>query len=414
MSRSREETQLLSDGGVEERKKGGEDSADGAIGKLEKLLTAGSVADIYDKRFNPKKETYSARFSARTPIGERRVIDGVVAKAVPAIHSDKQEWEKDAKRKWEEEDKTRFSEVKPHQASIFDFGCGDGRTLPLFQKFAEGLSRQGSTLRIKAYDISVEGINAYERRLKAAGFKQMDERVLTAIYDDPEPTYLTKHGVFRKDNLEVELLSGAPTTTPEQLREDVGVVDVTTVLFGSLSHVFPSGSRDDFLRMMVEITKSHIAMTVPGKALFLENQRSTQLFKAALGLGDGEMFYHPEGLPDKFLLPYALYDANSLRGHLGRAGAGEADISISAYKFRPPVASKHRSIDILDNAAALALSKLMESFPRVAAALSDKVTRVVYYGAVTEGRAKDGIRGEGDGAAAASGAKKRGGGDGRG
>lgn len=385
MSKKEERVGLLTTGGAAEEKGGGGDS--NPIGKLEKLLTAGSVADIYDKRFNPKKETYSARFSPRIPSGEVRVIDDVVAKSTSAIRADKEEWDEDAKRKWEEEDKTRFAEVKPHRASIFDFGCGDGRTLPLFQKFAEGLSRQGSTLRIKAYDISVEGINAYERRLKAAGFKQMDEKVLAQIYADPEPTHLRKHGIFRKDNLEVELLSGTPTTTPEQLGADVGVVDVTTVLFGSLSHVFPAKSRDDFLRMMVGTTKSHIAMTVPGKALFLENQQSTKLFKAALGFGDGEMFYHPEGLPDEFLLPYALYDADSLRGHLGRAGADKADITISAYKFRPPVASKHRSVDVVDNAAALALSKLMKTFPKVAAALPDKVTRSVYYGVIAEGGA---------------------------
>lgn len=374
----------LSSGGVKEPKGG----ADDAVNSLEKLLSAGSVAKIYDKRFDQENETYSARFSGRTPSGERRVIDDVVAKAAPAIRSGKEKWGEDAEQKWKY-DRARFSEVKPHRVSVFDFGCGDGRTLPLFQKFAEGLSHQGSTLRIKAYDISVEGINAYKRRLGAAGFKLMREEDLKKIYADPEPAHLTRHGVFRKDNLEVELLSGVPSTTPEQLGADVGLVDITTVLFGSLSHVFPSQSRDNFLGMMIGITKNHIAMTVPGKALFLESQQSIKLFKAALGLGDGEMFYHPEGLPDECLLPYALYDAHSLRDHLYRAGAGEADISIVAFKFRPPVASRHRSVDIADNAAALALSKLMTSFPRVAAALPDRVTRAVYYGVVAEGVARD-------------------------
>ncbi len=384
--------ELLPSGGVEESK-GGADAkggADDVVGSLEKLLSAlsaGSVAKIYDKRFDPEEETYSARFSARTPLGEVRVIDRVVAKSTPAISADKKKWNENAKKEYERDEAKFFEVVKPHRVSIFDFGCGDGRTLPLFQKFAEGLSHQGSTLRIKAYDISVEGINAYKRRLGAAGFKLMDEGALAAIYADPELTHLRQHGVFRKDNLEVELLSGVPETTHEQLGTDVGQVDITTVLFGSLSHVFPAKSRDAFLGMMIGITKNHIAMTVPGKALFLENQQSTKLFEAVLELGDGEMFYHPEGLPDKFLLPYALYDARSLRGHLDRAGASETDISISAFKFRPPVASKHRSVDILDNAAALALSKLMKSFPRVAAALPDKVTRAVYYGVVAKGGA---------------------------
>lgn len=350
-----------------------------------------SVADIYNKRFDPRKETYAARFSVRTPSGEGRVMDDVVTKSTPAIHKDKERWDRDAERTWRDK-KARFSrDIKPHRASIFDFGCGDGRTLPLFQEFAEGLSRQGSTLRIKAYDISTAGITAYERRLKAAGFKQMSEDDLVRIYDDPDLTHLKKHGVFRKDNLEVELLSGAPTTTPEELGEDVGPVDITTVFFGSLSHVFPSESRDDFLRMIVGITKNHIAMTVPGKALFLENQKSKKLFATELRLGDGEILYHPEGLPDQYLLPYALYDANSLRAHLRRANVDvdAADILISAYKFRPPVASKYKVVDVIDNAAARALTQLMRSCPRVAAALPDRVTRSVYYGVVAEGKAPD-------------------------
>ncbi len=392
MSKEKEgRAKLLSDGGGVEEKESSEVApvargADGAASVLNDFLTAGSVAGIYNERF--EGGTYDSRFAAkRTPSGEARVIDCVVEKSTTATRASKKAWDLDAKEK--HVDTVKFSEVKPHRVSVFDFGCGDGRTLPLFQKFAEGLSHQGSTLRIKAYDISVEGINAYKRRLGAAGFKLMREEDLKKIYADPEPAHLTRHGVFRKDNLEVELLSGVPSTTPEQLGADVGLVDITTVLFGSLSHVFPSQSRDNFLGMMIGITKNHIAMTVPGKALFLESQQSIKLFKAALGLGDGEMFYHPEGLPDECLLPYALYDARSLKDHLDRAGAGKADISIVSFKFRPPVASRHRSVDIADNAAALALSKLMTSFPRVAAALPDRVTRAVYYGVVAEGVARD-------------------------
>ena len=209
---------------------------------------------------------------------------------------------------------------------------------------------------------------------------------MAKIYHDRELVHLRGHGVFRKDNLEVELLSGAPETTPEQLREDIRSVDITTVLFGSASHIFPSDLREEFLRMILEVTKNHVAMTVPGKAMFLENQRSIRLFKDALGLGDGEIYYQPDnmraGAP---LLPYALYDADTLRNCLSRVGGGDSDISISSLKAHPTTASRFWAADVADDAVSRFLSQMMKSFPQVVKAMPQAITRSEYYGVVVKG-----------------------------
>lgn len=365
---------------------------DTVLSRMKSFLSGESVARIYDERYG-SGGSYRARFGSRSPKGEARVFAKAVSESTSEIKKNNTEWSIDAREKSVE---GRVKEIVPHRVSLLDFGCGEGRSLPLFQQLANGLKHQkdvgraGDTLRVKAYDISVAGINAYKARLEESGFRRMDEDGLAEIYHDRKLVHLKGHGVFRKDNLEVELLSGDPEITPEQLREDIRNVDITTVLFGSASHIFPSDLRDEFLRMILEVTNNHVAMTVPGKAMFLENQKSISLFRDALGLGDGEIFYQPDnmraGAP---LLPYALYDADTLRACLNGVDGRDVDISISSYKAHPTTASKSAVVDVVDDAASCLLSKMMKSFPRVTRALPKAITRPEYFGVVVKGNAKE-------------------------
>ncbi|CAK0911081.1 unnamed protein product [Prorocentrum cordatum] len=57
---------------------------------------------------------------------------------------------------------------------VLDFGCGDGRYLPLYLRVAGALREAlGASLRVVAYDISTEALRAFRSRAEEAGLRRV-------------------------------------------------------------------------------------------------------------------------------------------------------------------------------------------------------------------------------------------------
>lgn len=167
----------------------GESKSDGAEEKgkkpvLKSYSRVNDIKDLYDKRYSNeelgKLSPYLSRFDPEYLIvsGEEKVFMAGLAEIVgsnPTIRqldsiSKKIELWKKLKSGIAVEDvsqevRNSYERDEPLVITAVDFGCGDGRSLELWQKMADKLKDFGITLRVKFYDVSEVGLTSLKSRL---------------------------------------------------------------------------------------------------------------------------------------------------------------------------------------------------------------------------------------------------------
>lgn len=210
---------------------------------------------------------------------------------------------------------------------------------------------------------------------------------------------------LKKDNMEVCLIKGEVRTTPAEYFEMVGDVDITVSFFGVLSHIFPMAKFEDFLKVFCKHS-SHLAITLPGKAMFLQEQKNRakgeefpyDSFADEYVLNntrrsDRDMeeqglvtniTYKPDGLEQK--LPYRLFSEKG-RSYVERLIEGyyeEIDSKTIAYKVHQSTATRKPVLAFLDTIGASVINFLRNKLPRVYNLLGGKIAESEYYGISAE------------------------------
>lgn len=390
--------------------------------------SAQSVANNYDDRFaGGKKSAYNQRFTEEKPItqGELATFLQGLNGSMPLIISKSAQWDQEA---IDNHTKNRDHDTKPLVVEALDFGCGEGRSLGLWIHAAQRLQEYGITLRVKAYDISIGGINSYKSRLTgdlpAEYFETMrnksgvenvpnsdkiyhfdadkfpcsdDYKILRSVYGDEainqiqaKPIFkklakqelkeiyaesaeffangkVKKCGVFKHNNLEIEFLHGLPEASPQDLKDAVKSVDMSLILFGSTSHIFPSELRQEFFKAMFDVTQGYVVATLPGYGSFQDRLREskTEVMKTVLnqmGFKEGEIFYSAEINGEKRLFPYALYENPEAVAEVAKeSGARDAEVMVSSAAH-PTKVSNSRMWAAYDYVVGKALNFAIRNF----------------------------------------------------
>jgi SAM-dependent methyltransferase len=351
------------------------------------------VSDTYDKRYDGGENSpYATRFDAERllPEGEWYFLKNAIEKSLNNFRERTENFKKEIAEWQSNPDEKSAPQAPSYNFVIFDFGCGDGRDLEFYHWFADQIP--DINIVVKAYDISSVGIESYKEKLQKLGFDNL------GISDPPvDQKHMCNHGILKQGNLLVELLSPlSPDIKPEDLANSIGKVDVTSSLYGPTSHIFPSEARDNFLKKLVAITRDDVVLTVPGKAMFLKEQKALSLRGLGKNLGlnvdEGEIFYSSSDLKDSEpMLPYVLYNPELLNNWLARAGIekSDAEISVCSYKTNPDLASRSKLWGVLDSWGAYLATGLKNNLPEIFNYLPEALTRVEYYGMVVKGKANE-------------------------
>ncbi len=156
-------------------------------------------------------------------------------------------------------------------------------------------------------------------------------------------------GIFKNQNLEIEFLLGKPDITPSQLKENIGEVDLSLILYGTTSHIFPTQLRNEFFKAILSTTNGYLATTIPGQRSFENELAATRsgIFKE-FGMSEGEIFYSDKNTNS--ILPYATYDHQQTLNLPNNIGAKDSEISVAAF-CSPVNISNSRATAFLDYVA---------------------------------------------------------------
>ncbi|MBU6339422.1 MAG: hypothetical protein KGQ36_05590 [Rickettsiales bacterium] len=179
----------MSKGKFENRREGGDASSD--------------VTDLYDKRYSSeevgKLSPYLSRFDPEYLIvpGEERVFmaglkemadSNPMMQELNSISKKVELWKKlKSGEKIDDvlqEIRNAYDRKEPLVITAVDFGCGDGRSLELWQKMADELKDFGIALRVKFYDVSKVGLKSLESRLTNPVLPEKYSDSLIEIYGE--------------------------------------------------------------------------------------------------------------------------------------------------------------------------------------------------------------------------------------
>lgn len=159
---------------------------------------------------------------------------------------------------------------------LCDFGCGDGRFLPLFHEIANDLKKHSIKLEVVNYDPNQLGLEQYIKRLKDGGYANTVNNGFQDVDERPENKKAYHVGAWEKDNLKFTFVHGHECDSVKHLGDTIGPVTATMAIFGVLSHI-PGGIRRVMtLSMLGDITDGQLIVTVPTHRRFAKEDK---LFK---------------------------------------------------------------------------------------------------------------------------------------
>ena len=343
------------------------------------LLSAAKMADTYDKRF--ASGAYEGKFDKENPVpaGEYRIFNQATAQLMPILN-DKAKNSQEAAEQEYKTDPT-LAEIKPLNIIAGDFGCGDGRSLELWEKLAKEVrtfrrtnapsAAQGATLTVTAGDISQAGIAAFIARVKNSGFTPVSDEVITKTYQeeaygdyngisidrrtieigdpDTDSVKITQYRPYRRDNLEIRCVHIDPNAGPSHLKKIFGEnVDMMMVLYGSTSHIYPESKHDDTIKELKKISEL-LLVEIPGITYFKTENDTKKLgiFKS-LHLGPRGVLYVPSESPDLDPLYFAIFTHEQLKELMDKVGATEYDISISSLANPSEISKSPYAVGTMD------------------------------------------------------------------
>ena len=145
---------------------------------------------------------------------------------------------------------------------LFEFGCGDGRFLPVISRISDDLAKHNIELEVIAYDITQVGLQEYGNRIK----EKYEDLECAVENEENSPESVSIIGAYKFNNTTIKLVKGNLDTKPQEIADFLGgKVDVTSAMFGPLAHIRPQSLRVEFLKMFKDITVGNVAITVPSK-----------------------------------------------------------------------------------------------------------------------------------------------------
>jgi len=212
---------------------------------------------------------------------------------------------------------------------VLDFGCGDGRYRAAAYEIAKRVRTHGIDVELVAYDVSDGGLDSFKAKLREEGF-----------------------GVnFTRDNLSVSFVLGSVDSSDiEKNKIAIGNVDVSSAIFGVISHIPGRKNRVNTLRMLKEVTDGDVIITAPGwRILSKEFQHHKKLRESGspykLATEPGDLYYKAKGGTENFYHVY--WYKHELIGELAEAGL-KGKVSIAKIGHETTLSYRPRTVGFVD------------------------------------------------------------------
>ena len=290
--------------------------------------------------------------------------------------------------------KNALANSQPITVSALDFGCGNGRSLELWIDLADQLKNSGVTLKVKSYDISQAGLDAYKNRMLGRDtalsskqdlkFLKMTEDELRAQGNFTQTDQIVHCGTYKNNNLEIELLKGHESLSAAEFGTEIGTSDMSLILYGSLSHIPSLEARRDFLHQILVATKGYFVGTMPGQIYFREELKESAKNP---NMREGETHYIPKELSDSAPIFFATYDLKLLKEFVKSSGAEEPEVSINSINNPSDLSKSSFVVKKLDSLASTLGSALIYYAPSLAEKLPSSIMNAGYWGVTAKGLA---------------------------
>lgn len=269
------------------------------------------ISDSYDQYYS--SGIYQKRYNDTTNQTSREEVIGA---AIRIIERKTLKLEKLIKQN-DEEVILLSDRIKSNKLKILDFGCGDGRFFNAIIAIGEEAKKKGIEVEFIAYDISKTGLEDFTKKMLKFDFNLEERR--DNIWK------------IKKDNLTINFILGNEKSSPEQIAQNIGDVDMTMCMFGVLSHIYGRENRVNLMKMFSEITNKdgEVVISVPSKKRFAQEQKHYDFLISEQKIDDihgikmepGDLFYTRKENGDvKIQNYYHVYSAEELREDLIKAG----------------------------------------------------------------------------------------------
>lgn len=270
------------------------------------------ISDSYDQYYS--SGIYQKRYNDTT---NQTSSEEVIGAAIRIIERKTLKLEKLIDTNKDEEIGLLSDRIKTNKLRILDFGCGDGRFFNAIIAIGEEAKKKGVEIEFIAYDISKSGLEDFTKKMLKFDFKITDEN--------------DKNWKIKKDNLIINFVLGNEKSSPEQIAQNIGDVDMTMCMFGVLSHIYGRENRVNLMKMFAEITNKdgEVVISVPSKKRFSQEQKHYDFLISEQKIDDihgikmesGDLFYtRKENGNVKVQNYYHVYSAEELKEDLTKSG----------------------------------------------------------------------------------------------
>lgn len=207
--------------------------------------------------------------------------------------------------------------LEANKLRILDFGCGDGRFFNAVIAIGQEAKKRGIEIEFIAYDISKTGLEDFTKKMLKFDFDLTDRN--------------DNNWKLTKDNLTINFVLGNEKSSPQQIAQNVGDVDMTMCMFGVLSHIYGRENRVNLMKMFAEITNKdgEVVISVPSKKRFSQEQKHYDFLISEQKIDDihgikmepGDLFYtRKENSDVKVQNYYHVYSSEELKEDLTKSG----------------------------------------------------------------------------------------------
>lgn len=225
---------------------------------------------------------------------------------------------------------------------ILDYGCGDGRLLPIYLEIAKFCETKNIKLEIICYDPSKRGLLNFEQDLISLDFRVQKEISFNDFF----------HHKYTKNNITISIINSGTIDIDQNTIDSFGKnFNLILLMFGVLSHVVSRQKRILTLSLLRKFMdeSSRIVVNVPTAKHFKDSlekydnyRKKSQFNNLDLATEEGDIYYTRTDGREIIQNYYHLYNVKEFLQDLDSSDLKVKDLGILSVSQLPVLTRKKK------------------------------------------------------------------------